>query len=86
MLSKHFKPNEVVDPIDECYIWWQAEIYELIGESEIADRWKEFGEEKSKIQINTTVRKTSEKWNVRKTKVTSQALPQKRRRAKKNFA
>ena len=29
------------------------------------------------------MRKTSEKWNVRKTKVTSQTLPQKRRRANK---
>ena len=83
MLSKHFKLNEVVDAIDECYIWWQAEIIEFIGEWEIVVRWKEFGKEKSKIQIKTTVRKTSEKWNVRKTKVTSQELPQKRRRANK---
>ena len=83
MLSKHFKLNEVVDTIDECCIWWQAEIVEFIGEKELVDRWKEFGKQKSKIQINTTVRKTSEKWNVRKTKVTSQALPQKRRRANK---
>ena len=81
MLSKHFKLNEVVDTIDECCLWWQAEIVEFIGEKELVDRWKEFGKQKSKIQINTTVRKTSEKWNVRKTKVTSQALPQKRRRA-----
>ena len=29
------------------------------------------------------MRKTTEKWNVRKTKVTSQTLPQKRRRANK---
>ena len=83
MLSKHFKLNEVVDAIDECYIRWQAEIIEFIGEWEIVVRWKEFGKEKSKIQIKTTVRKTSEKWIVRKTKVTSQELPQKRRRANK---
>ena len=30
MLSKHFKLNEIVDAIDECYIWWQAEVIELI--------------------------------------------------------
>ena len=81
MLSKHFKLNEIVDAIDECYIWWQAEVIEFIGEWEVVVRWKEFGKEKSKIQINSTVRKTSEKWNVRMTKVTSQTLPQKRRRA-----
>ena len=83
MLSKPFKLNEIVDAIDECYIWWQAEVIEFIGEWEVVVRWKEFGKEKSKIQINSTVRKTSEKWNVRKTKVTSQTLPQKRRRANK---
>ena len=84
-MSKHFKLNEIVDAIDECYIWWQAEVIEFIGEWEVVVRWKEFGKEKSKIQINSTVRKTSEKWNVRKTKVTSQTLtlPQKRRRANK---
>ena len=73
-MSKHFKLNEIVDAIDECYIWWQAEVIEFIGEWEVVVRWKEFGKEKSKIQINSTVRKTSEKWNVRKTKVTFQKL------------
>ena len=83
MLSKHFKLNEIVDAIDECFIWWQAEIFEFIGEWEVVVRWKEFEKEKSKIQIISSVRKTSEKWNVRKTKVTSQKLPQKRRRQNK---
>ena len=36
-----------------------------------------------KKQINSTVGKTSEKWNVKKTKVTSQTLPQNRRRGNK---
>ena len=53
MMSKHFKLNEVVDVIDECYIWWQAEIIDFIGDWEIVVRWKEFGKEKSKIQIKT---------------------------------
>ena len=73
----HFNFNEVVDAIDECYIWWQAKIIEFIGDWEIVVRWKEIGKEKSKIQIKTTVRKTSEKWNVRRTEVTSQEVPQK---------
>ena len=83
MLSNYFKLNEVVDAIDECYIWWQAEKIEFIGESEIVVRWKGFGKEKSKIRINTTARKTSEKWNVRKAKVTSQVLPKKKKASQK---
>ena len=85
MLSKHFKLNETVDAIDECYIWWQAELIEFIREWEVVVRWKEFGKKNSKILINSAVRKTSEKWNVRKTKVTSQTLPEKRRRENKDL-
>ena len=79
MLSKHFKVNEVVDAIDERYIWCQAETLEFIGEWGVVVRWKEFGKEKSNLVIESTVRKTPEKWNIRNTMITSQTFSQKSR-------
>ena len=83
MLSKHFKINEIVDAIDECFIWWPAEIIKFNEEWEVVVRWIEFGNRKSTITIPSTDRKTSEKWNIRKTKVTPQTLPCKRSRDNK---
>ena len=83
MLSKQFEINEIVDAIDECFIWWLAEIIKFDGEWEVVVRWIEYGNRKSTITIPSTIRKTSEKWNIRKTKVTPQSLPCKRSRDNK---
>ena len=69
MLFKQFEKNEIVDAIDECFIWWLAEIIKFNGEWEVVVRWIEVGIRKSTIIIPSTIRKTSEKWNIRKTKV-----------------
>ena len=76
MLSKQFEINEFVDAIDECFIWWLAEIIKFNGEWEVVVRWIEFGNRKSTITIPSTIRKTS--WNIRRTKVTPQSSPCKR--------
>ena len=84
MLSKQFEINEIVDAIDECFIWWLAEIIKFNGEWEVVGRWIEFGNRKSiPITIPSTIRNTSEKWNIRKTKVTPQTLHCKRSRDNK---
>ena len=62
------------------FLWWLAKIIKFNGEWEVVVRWIEFGNRKSKITIPSTVRKTSEKWNIRKTKVTPQTLPSQRSR------
>ena len=80
MLSKQFEIIEIVDAIDECFLWWLAEIIKFNGEWEVVVRWIEFGNKKLTITIPSTIRKTSEKGNIRKTKVAPQSLPCKRSR------
>ena len=51
---------------------------QFYGGWEVVVRWIELGTRKSTITIPSTETKTSEKWNIRKTKVNPQTLPCKR--------
>ena len=82
MFSKQFKLKEVVDGIDDCFIWWQAEKVRFNGEWEVVVRWIAFGKKIDNKHLST-VRNTSEKWNIRKKINPPQTLPYEKSRYNK---
>ena len=70
MLSKQFEINESVDDIDECFIWWLAEIIKFNREWEVSVRWIEFGNRKSTITIPSTTKVTPNHCPVKEAAIT----------------
>ena len=84
MLSKKFQVNDIVDAVDELFIWWKAKIVSIKDDWTVIVQWKDFGKNTTtEIHVEENIRGQPEKWNIRESAALRNVLPEKRRRTKK---
>ena len=78
-----FKVGDLIDALDEEYIWWPAKIAEIISDWEIKVKWMHFTNANSfsKISVPIQVRYNVDHWNIR-VPAKKPEIPQKRQRSK----
>ena len=84
MLSTKFQVNDIVDAVDELFIWWKAKIISIKDDWTVIVQWEDFGKKTaSEIHVEENIRGQPEKWNIRKYAAIRDVFPEKRRRTKK---
>lgn len=86
-LMEIFQKGDVVDALDEVYIWWPAKVIDFKSPWEVQVKWAHFSKPSnaySVIEVPESIQENQRLWNIRFTKSKCNVLPEKRARTKQD--